>query len=134
MLDKLKAGSGSDVKFENNISSTDLVVDISSGASVAGSITTSNLRVDQSSGSSSKLSGTADNVNVTVSSGASFDGFNLASNNCNATASSGADVNITVNKELVANVSSGASVDYKGTASQKDIDKSSGGSVRKVKD
>ena len=78
------------------------------------------------------ISGKAAKLKVDVSSGAIFKGYDLASEYCDAKASSGGGARITVSKELAAKASSGGGVRYKGGAVIKDLDVSSGGVVKKA--
>ena len=64
-----------------------------------------------------------------TSSGAIFRGFDLETDYCNAKASSGGAVRVTVNKELSAKASSGGGIHYKGNGVIKEVDTGSGGSV-----
>jgi len=130
-LSKLSASSGADVKILNQLKVGKFDLRLSSGSEFDGAIIATSLNVDQSSGSEINLSGTATETSISVSSGASFDGYGFVTDNCTASASSGAEIEITANKSLDASASSGGSIKYKGTATNVDITKSSGGSVRK---
>jgi hypothetical protein len=102
---------------------------LSSGASFTGKVDIEKLSVDQSSGAGSNFTGKVMNLTVETSSGAVFRGYDLASEYCNARASSGGSVRVTVNKELTAKASSGGGIHYKGSGVIRDVDTGSGGSV-----
>lgn len=104
----------------------------SSGASVKGDIRAEKLTTKQSSGGYVSLKGEVDKLDVTSSSGGTFKGYDLVANYLVADASSGGGVQVTVNKEVDAEASSGGFVSYKGTAVIRGINVSSGGSVKKV--
>lgn len=131
-LKKLTASSGASVNTVNALNVQEFDLRLSSGSEFEGEIKATSLTVDQSSGSQVVLSGSANDIDVQVSSGASFKGFDFTSDKCKAHASSGADIKITVNKELDASASSGGGIQYKGTVTNTEINKSSGGSVRKA--
>lgn len=131
-LQKLNVSAGSDAKVNGNINAADFDLDVSSGAVFKGAITAKTLTVDVSSGARINISGKLDKLKVDVSSGADFKGYDLVTEYCDASASSGAGVHVTINKELNAKVSSGGDIHYKGTALIRDIKTSSGGSVKKV--
>ncbi len=131
-LQKLHASAGSDVVVNGGINAGDFNLDVSSGADFKGAIMAKILTVDVSSGASINISGKSDKLNVAVSSGADFKGYGLVTDYCDASASSGAGVHVTINKELNAKASSGGDIHYIGTALTRDIKTSGGGSVKKV--
>lgn len=130
-LEKLSAGGGAYVEMKGNLTSSSLDMKFTSGSHFKGTVKTTALTVDQSSGSHIDVTGSTDKLNVEVSSGAQFRGFELKTDFCEAKATSGASVRITINKELNAKANSGGAVKYKGEAVMKDLNVSSGGSVKK---
>ena len=131
-LDGVKASSGSTVKIDGTIKATKLNMETSSGASINGKVEAGELNVGQSSGSTMNLSGTVSGKLIADgSSGSTFHGYDLAVENCEADLSSGAGVQVTVNKELSVEASSGGYVKYKGNGLIRNIRTSSGGSVSK---
>jgi len=132
-LEKLNVSAGSDVTVNGSIKTDKLDLQVSSGADFTGAINAKELMAEVNSGAEAKLSGSADKFTVNVSSGASFKGYDLVTDYCDASASSGGDVHVTINKELVAKASSGGDIQYKGTGLIRDIKTSSGGGVKKVK-
>lgn len=129
-LDKLQANSGADATTDGNINVNTLSIELSSGADFGGSVTAQHLDVDQSSGSDMNIKGKVSDLNITTSSGSDFNGYDLVSETCNANASSGSDIEITVNKDLKAEASSGGGINYKGNGSVSSVN-SSGGKVKK---
>ena len=100
-IDRIQASSGSDVRVEGLIKAGKLSMEASSGASINGKLEASSLEVDQSSGSVITISGNiSGNLTVEGSSGSVFRGYDLTVENCDAETSSGAGVQVTVNKEL----------------------------------
>lgn len=107
-------------------------LEVSSGSSIRGEeVNLSKLNVDMSSGAVVELSGKVGALTVETSSGATFKGYALTANKCNAESSSGGGIQITVDKEINADASSGGYIRYKGEGLIRNIDVSSGGSVKK---
>ncbi len=105
---------------------------VSSGAMLKGTgLSLTKLTARASSGAQMQLSGKADYLDVDASSGSSFRGNDFSVINCKAEVSSGAGVQVNVDKELSAEASSGGYIKYKGNASIRDINISSGGSVKR---
>lgn len=130
-LDDLDANSGADVVTDGNITVNELNITLSSGADFDGSVTATKLSVDQSSGSDMDIKGKVGELKVSASSGSDFSGYGLVSETCKAHASSGSDIEITVNKELQADASSGGDIGYKGNAVITNVSNSSGGKIKK---
>jgi hypothetical protein len=130
-IDALDANSGADARTDGNINVNNLKISLSSGADFDGDVTASKLWVDQSSGSDMLIKGRVQNIEIKTSSGSDFNGYGLVSETCNADASSGSDIEITVNKELSAEASSGGDISYKGSAVMTNVSNSSGGKVKK---
>ena len=131
VLDGLRASSGSEVEVDGSIKSGDLNMDISSGANFTGNVQVTKLKVHQNSGAETNISGTASDCRIEASSGSTFKGYDLQTDLCDASTSSGADLSITVNKELSASASSGGQIRYKGNGVIRDISTGSGGGVSK---
>jgi hypothetical protein len=129
VLDVLKANSGAEVEVDGTIKSGSLSFDFSSGAHFDGRVESTTLKVDQNSGAEAKVSGTATNFTIDASSGSTFRGYDLTTDQCDASMSSGASLKVTVNKELSASASSGGQIYFKGSGVIKDISTSSGGEV-----
>lgn len=132
MINKLAISSGSQVVLKTVLKLAELDCSVSSGSSFSGEVNIGALTVAQSSGSDVELSGTATKLQVEVNSGAIFKGYELSVDYCQAKATSGGGVRITVNKELNAKANSGGGVRYKGEAVIKDLSVSSGGLVKKA--
>lgn len=131
-LEKLTASGGADVRLPATINVNNLDMKFTSGAYFKGSIKANEITLDQNSGSDINLSGSAEKISVDVSSGASFKGYEFSVAYCDAKATSGGGVKISVEKELSAKANSGGGIHYKGSAVIKDIDISSGGIVKKA--
>jgi hypothetical protein len=131
-LEKLTGSAGADVRLTGDIDVSNLDIKFTSGAFFKGKIKARELNVAQNSGSDIDLSGSAEKISIDISSGAVFKGFDFAVDYCNAKATSGGGVRISVQKELSAKANSGGGIHYKGSGVIKDIDISSGGIVKKA--
>ena len=105
---------------------TELEMSFTSGAHFKGKINGGSLTVDQNSGSNIEVSGNATKLKVGVSSGAMFKGYDLTTEFCEAKASSGGGVRITIARELSAKANSGGGIKYKGEGIIKNVNISSG--------
>jgi len=129
-LKLLHASSGASVKIEGAVKANTLDVDLSSGAMLNGAFNASDIKLTQNSGSIANVNGTVQNLRIDVSSGAKFRGYDIAADKCDVDVSSGGAVEVTVNKTLEADASSGGSVRYKGACTITKAHTSSGGSVK----
>jgi hypothetical protein len=130
-LEKLNASAGASVKIDGKMKSDKLSIDLSSGSMLRGELEAYEIAVDQSSGSIADVSGTTINVKVDASSGSIFRGYDLSAANGDVDGSSGAVIQVTVQKEMKAEASSGAGVRYKGDGVIRSVSTSSGGSVNR---
>lgn len=130
-IDGLDASSGAFAETDGTVNAGNLKISLSSGAQLNGNFTADKVWVDQSSGSQSTIKGKVGDVDIRTSSGAQMSGYDLVSETCKADASSGSQIEITVNKTLDASASSGGGIDYKGSASITNVSNSSGGRVKK---
>lgn len=128
-LEAIDASAGSTVKIEGTIKSNKLNVEASSGAVLNGSIQATTVKIDHSSGAVINLSGSVTDLTIEGSSGSVLHGYDLAADNCSVDASSGGGVQVTVNKELSVEATSGGYVNYKGQGVIKNIKTGSGGNV-----
>jgi hypothetical protein len=129
-LKLLHASAGAAVKVDGMVKAANLDVDLSSGATLKGAFAATDLSVSQSSGAVAKFSGSADKLSVSVNSGANFWGYELAVGQCKVKASSGGNVEITVNSELDAHANSGGNIRYKGSCTVIKANTNSGGSIK----
>jgi Putative auto-transporter adhesin, head GIN domain len=131
-LDKLDVTSGAKIEINGVLTVASLDMQANTGGSVTGEISIVTLKVDQNTGSKITLSGKADNLEVEGSTGSKFFGEDLNTANCSAEASTGARINISVQKELNVRASTGGNIQYKGDGSIREIKTNTGGSVSKI--
>jgi Putative auto-transporter adhesin, head GIN domain len=128
-IDGLDVSAGASISIEGTVKTNKLDVDASSGAVLKGNVEANSITIDQSSGSVINLSGTVVDLSVDGSSGSVLHGYDLTADNCDVDTSSGSGVQVTVNKELSVEASSGGHVNYKGQGVIKNVKTSSGGNV-----
>lgn len=130
-LEKLGASAGARVTMKSVLKTEKMEYTFSSGSRFSGEIDIQQLDVEENSGASIEINGKSGTLNIEVSSGALFKGYELNTDYCNAKASSGGAVRISVNKELNVRASSGGGIHYKGDGVVKEMNVNSGGSVKK---
>jgi hypothetical protein len=129
-IEKITASGGAHVEMINELNANDLKLSFSSGASFAGKIRAKSLEAAINSGAEMEAAGQTGHLTVSASSGATFKGFDLVTEICSASASSGGTVRVQVQEELKASANSGGSIRYKGNAVLQKGNIHSGGSVK----
>ncbi len=104
-----------------------------SGTMFKGKVKAANLNITQHSGSIISISGSAQKTSIEVASGAMIKGFEFTTDFCEASATTGGVIQISINKELDARSATGGSIRYKGTPVLTDLNVNSGGSLKKHK-
>ncbi len=130
-LQKINASGGAQVKMKSVLKGEKMECTFTSGSKFSGEVGVTELDVVQNSGSVFEITGNAGNLKVEVSSGASFKGYDLVTDYCDAKATSGGGVRINVNKELTVKANSGGGIHYRGNGVIRDMNVNSGGSVKK---
>ncbi len=131
-LQKLTASAGATVQVSVPITVSSLDMKFTSGARFEGNIKANQLTIDQNSGAMVSLSGTTEKCAIEVSSGAMFKGYEFVAGYCDAKATSGGAIRISIQKELNAKANSGGAIHYKGAGVIKDVNVNSGGIVKKA--
>ena len=131
-LNKLSASGACDIHVDGSLNASDLVIDISGASDFSGAINAQNLRLEASGSSDFRVSGKATNVKIKVMGASDLKGYDLIADNCDIEASGSSDVNITVNKELRASASGSSDINYKGSATVKDVHSSGASDIKKV--
>ena len=127
--EKMYIDFSSAAELEGTFIGREINGDFSSAASAKLTVTASELYVEISSGASADIIGTTDKFLLDAGSGAEINAFDLASKKCTTTVSSGAEVNIQVEEELIGNASSGSQITYKGNATSDLCSTSSGAEI-----
>jgi len=130
-INKISSSSGSDVYSTNTIITESLELSTSSGSDMELEVDTHVIECNSSSGSDLRLSGKTDKLYAEASSGSDIKASNLKSNNCEARASSGADITVNTSKELYAKASSGGDIKYYGNPEKISKKDGTSGSIKK---
>ena len=119
------------VKVYISYTNIDAIKATSGGSVHVTDLSVNKLSVRMNSGGAITLGGTVASLDVDGSSGAQLKAYSLAADNCNLEVSSGAGIQLTVNKEISAKANSGGFVRFKGNGLIRDINVNSGGSVKR---
>ncbi|MDN3724108.1 head GIN domain-containing protein [Aequorivita sp. SDUM287046] len=131
-LEAVEASSGADVTGNSVIKSQKLMLKSSSGGELEVEIFAQEVSARTSSGAELQVSGKATSLHADASSGSELDAKELLVLNCNAEASSGAQVTVNVQEKLETNASSGGEINYYGNPISVNSNKSHSGSVKKM--
>lgn len=130
-IDMLHGSSGSSTTIDGSMSGNTMKIELSSGAGFNGGVEVNSLTIESGSGAVAHVSGKVQTVSIGASSGAVIHGYELVSDKCDADASSGGVIQVSVNKELSAEASSGGDIHYKGDGVITRVSTGSGGSIKK---
>jgi hypothetical protein len=130
-LNRLEISGASYGTISGGLKGNSLKVDISGASELKGSINVDNLSLDMNGASVSRLTGTAKTININASGACRVNGFDLQTDNGKIDASGASHVTLTVNKELSANAGGGSSIQYRGNPTIKNLNSSSGASIKK---
>lgn len=130
-LTKLSASSAADAIIEHPFKTDKIVLNASSGADIKANIKAQTIIASTSSGADIVLIGKTNYFEGTASSGSDLDAKQLHCKKAQASASSGADLIITVTEEITAKASSGGDVTYYGKPNKIDTSSSSGGDINR---
>lgn len=133
-LKRVEANGACNVIVVEPIKLNDLKIDCSGASDFRGEIIIVNLVITASGASNINISGKAEKTTIEVSGASNIKAYNLQTDICNAEASGSANIRITVNKELKAEASGGASIYYKGEGTIRDVSTSGGASIKKKAD
>lgn len=113
-LSSIEASSGADIIGKSVIKNETINLDCSSGADLEVEVFAKELYAETSSGADLDVSGKASVMYANASSGSELNAKNLNTITCNAKASSGADIIVTVQDKINAKASSGGDIRYYG--------------------
>tara|TARA_B100000809_G_scaffold162008_1_gene159314 strand:+ start:14545 stop:15261 length:717 start_codon:yes stop_codon:yes gene_type:complete len=113
-LSSIEASSGADIIGKSVIKNETINLDCSSGADLEVEVFAKELYAETSSGADLDVSGKASAMYANASSGSELNAKNLNTITCNAKASSGADIIVTVQDKINAKASSGGDIRYYG--------------------
>lgn len=130
-LEEVKAFAGSNVYSEKAVRAGNMDVSASAGSNIKLDVAANKMEVSASAGANIFLEGTAREISVHASAGSNVKAEGLVTEVCRAKAGSGANIYITVEKEMEGRASSGGNVFYSGNPQQINASSSSGGNVKK---
>ncbi|HOZ70441.1 MAG TPA: head GIN domain-containing protein [Chitinophagaceae bacterium] len=131
-LDELQANTGALVRFQGVLKTVALDMKVNTGAQVMGEVDIKSLVVKQNTGSQVSLTGKTEQLKVDGDTGSKFKGEEMTTQSCDVTVSTGANVTIDAEKEIMVKASTGGIVKYKGNAAIREIKTSTGGTVKKI--
>lgn len=122
--------ASSAAKIEAAVKADKCTIGASSAAKIEAALSVEKCSVDASSAAKIELSGKAATFQANLSSASKLDAEKLETVDCNVDTSSAAKARVNCSGKLVASASSGSSIRYSGDC-QTELEKSSGGSIRK---
>ncbi|NER15719.1 head GIN domain-containing protein [Spongiivirga citrea] len=131
VIEALEASSGADLITKNIIKTETIRLKSSSGADLIVKVSANEVDADSSSGADIRLSGEAKKLIAEASSGSDIKASDFNVEDCNASASSGSDILVSVSGKLIADASSGGDIRYRGEPKSISKNKSASGSVSK---
>jgi len=131
-LDHLDVTTGAELEINGTLSAASLDLNANTGGTVNGEINITTMHVDQNTGSRITLQGKAETLEVGGDTGSKFMGENLKTIQCTASASTGARIEISVEKELSARANTGGNIRYRGEGGIREVKTHTGGSVSKI--
>ena len=129
--DKFSIEASSAARIETAVEATSCTIETSSASKVEASVEAGSCSLDASSASKITLEGSARTFKADMSSASKLDAEKFSAVNATIDTSSAANVSIDCSGKLTASASSGSSIRYSGDC-QTSLDKSSGGSIRKL--
>jgi Putative auto-transporter adhesin, head GIN domain len=132
-LEDISGSGGARITIADEFNFNILNLSFSSGATFTGKIQARSVTSTVSSGAFMTPGGVVSALTVSANSGAMFNGYELMTETCKASANSGASVKVTVQKELTATANSGGQILYKGNGTVVKKTVHSGGIVKAVK-
>lgn len=130
-INGITSTAGSNVYSENQLKAKNLELSTSAGSNMRLDVDAGKLNVSASSGSNIKLEGHSKEFAGKASSGSNIKAEDLTVDECEARASSGANIWINVREKLDGHASSGGNIFYSGNPKSMNTESSSGGNVRK---
>ncbi len=128
-LRSIGVSSAGTVLSKNILKTDEIEIKVSSAGKLELQVEAKNLDVEVSSSGKVILSGKVEDLDVNVSSAGKLEAFDLISQSCKVNASSAGHVSVNVEQKLNAQASSAGSITYKGDPTNKNVEKSSAGSV-----
>ncbi len=129
---ELELEGSSAAHLDLRVEARKLELELNSAAGAKIAFVGSEVDVEMNSAAKCEMTGATERLDVDINSAARFTGFELLSRTADVDASSAGSVELSVAEDFSVDVSSGASVRYKGLPARIHQDVSSGGSLRNV--
>jgi hypothetical protein len=129
VIEGLRAGGGSDLSVDGEVSGDRLYVASSGGSDVELRVAVGSLEVEVSGGSDVDLSGTAESAMLHASGGSDLDGSGFAAREASVESSGGSDIVVSVEERLSGSASGGSDIVYSGNPGTVDVDTSGGSDI-----
>ena len=133
-VEELKARSGSEVEFKNQVQQDELSLIASEGSYIGGVIEVKNLAVKSVTGASVSLVGFANNQSISLKTGASYDGKNLKTENTSVSVSYGGQAIVFSTDSCSASVTAGGNIDIYGSPSSISQNVKLGGNIQVIEE
>jgi hypothetical protein len=130
-LKEIKCSGGSDAETMGQFKTDMIILSASGGSDLKVDLRANEIEVDCSGGSDAIISGTSRKLKAHTSGGSDLKGYDLTVDEADLQASGGSDIQITVNKKMVANASGGSDIYYKGNPEFVNVNSSSGSDINK---
>ena len=134
ILKRIEANGACNVIVVEPIILNDLKIDCSGASDFKGQVTIANLVITASGASNIRINGIAEKASIEASGASNIKAYDLQTDVCKAEASGAANIRISVNKELKAQASGGATLYYKGNGNITDVSSSGGATIKKKTD
>ncbi len=130
-LNRLQVSGASYATIAGTLKATNFKLDVFGASEVKGALQVKNLTLDASGASVLRLSGAAENANIEASGAVRVNAFELQVENGKFDVSGASHITISVNKELNANASGGATIQYRGSAVARSVNTNGGATIQK---
>lgn len=132
-LDAIRASGATDINIEGGLRASNLKLHLTGASDFSGQLQVAQrLEVDLSGASDITITGSADNMIIEASGASEVKAYDFRVNNCSVEASGASGVQITVDKELSAELSGASHVSYKGGGLIRNIKTSGASNIRKA--
>lgn len=128
-LNEIDLSGASLFYIQDQLTSTDLVMDCSGASQLHGNVLIDNLNIDMSGASKVDITGTANSLRADISGASNFDDFLLTIDNMYLDISGASQAEFTVNSILEVEASGASMIEYKGNPTISKLDLSGGSSL-----
>ncbi len=131
-LKKLTLSGSGDIRCKSTINTERLVTEISGSGDMDLDVNSPKIQSKTTGSGDFQIKGTSEKVTITISGSGNFDGANLESNEAIIYITGSGDVTVTAKQTLDAMISGSGNINYSGNPSQKDINTTGSGEVKRM--